>query len=156
MQQHDGTSLQASAGHFQHGRVAIQADQPALRAELLGDQPGVAAGADGGVDDRLAGRRIQIPQHLGRQHRHVMGHAAHDDEGPRLRGKAKRWLCSVCGRFRFGATQLPLRQARFKENRVRGDQDAECKMQTEPPASIRKLHSALAPLPRRIVKGRPG
>ena len=40
-------------------------------AEPLGDQPGVAAAADGAIDPGLAGLRVEEAERFGRQHRHV-------------------------------------------------------------------------------------
>ena len=55
---HDRKTLQASLGQSQHGRVAVEHDQPARGTEAFGQQAGVAAATDGGVHDGLARDRL--------------------------------------------------------------------------------------------------
>ena len=57
------------------GRVAIDGDQLALRADALGDQASVAAAAEGAVDEDLARARIEDVDQLGREYGFVFyGH----------------------------------------------------------------------------------
>ena len=68
LDQGDGQAAQPLPGRRQHGGVAVQADHPAGRADPLGQQPGVAAAADRGIDEHLPGLRLEGGQHLGREH----------------------------------------------------------------------------------------
>ena len=62
-------------------RVAVDGDQRARRADALGDQAGVAAGAEGAVDGDLARLRIQRLDQLAGEDRDVGGgHVIRDSE----------------------------------------------------------------------------
>ena len=65
---------QHSAAQRQHRRIAVQADQPAGRADFVQDQPGMTTRADGRIDNDLAWSRIEKFENFGRQNGNVRGH----------------------------------------------------------------------------------
>jgi hypothetical protein len=73
----DRQTFEAAASKVEHSRVLIEADQPAGRANPFGDQPGVAAAADGRINNDLSRRGSQQLQHFSRQHRDVTRAGAH-------------------------------------------------------------------------------
>ena len=57
------------------GGIAIDGDQLAVRAEPLGNQAGVAAAAEGAVDEGLARARVeQVDELLGEDGFVILGH----------------------------------------------------------------------------------
>ncbi len=64
-------------------RVAVDRDQHARRAEPVGDQAGVAGGAEGAVDRDLARLRVQRLDELPREDGDVRGHVKQDGQGMR-------------------------------------------------------------------------
>jgi hypothetical protein len=62
-------------------RVAVDPDQRPRRADALGDQAGVAAGAERAVDHDVAGARVERVDQLARQHGDVgLGHVKQDGQ----------------------------------------------------------------------------
>jgi hypothetical protein len=51
----------------------IESDEPAGGGDPFRDEPGVAAAADGAIDDRLAWLRVEVEQHFGGQDGNVAG-----------------------------------------------------------------------------------
>ena len=78
------TSAASSANALLGERVAVDADQQAGRAEAVGDQARVAAGAERAVDGDLARLRVERLDQLAGQDRDVRARHVKQD-GQRMR-----------------------------------------------------------------------
>ena len=77
-----GTSAASSANAFSASGIAVDRDQRARGAEPVGDQPGVAGGAERAIDRDLARMGVERFDELARQNRDVRAwHVKKDGQG---------------------------------------------------------------------------